>query len=187
MLELMIHSQYTANPLNPPYQGDFGNFTQVGVIGKCSLIFRIYYKGKQRRNSMTILGKDRLRFFLRILQYTPVAITFFFTLSFWREGDTEGAMAIGAACVGLMSLNLLLHIGHIRDKIMAIKKPIGLAVSVVIISLGMYSLVIGSIYDGIFYMLLGISFLFMEILKDWRGLICSAVVLVLAIGVLILG
>ena len=25
-------TQCTANPLNPPYQGDFGNFARVGVI-----------------------------------------------------------------------------------------------------------------------------------------------------------
>ena len=33
----MRHSQCTTNPLNPPYQGDFGNFAQIEVIGKCYL------------------------------------------------------------------------------------------------------------------------------------------------------
>ena len=32
------------NPLNPPYQGDFGNLAKVGVIGKCLLISIIHYK-----------------------------------------------------------------------------------------------------------------------------------------------
>ena len=40
----MRHSQYTANPLNPPYQGDFEDFAPVEIIGKCILIPRVYYK-----------------------------------------------------------------------------------------------------------------------------------------------
>ena len=32
-----------ANPLNPPYQGDFGNFAKVGVIGKCLVISLIHH------------------------------------------------------------------------------------------------------------------------------------------------
>ena len=136
---------------------------------------------------MTILGKDKIRLILRVLQYTPVAITFFFTLSFWREGGIEGAVAIGAVCIGLMLLNLLLHISHIRNRIMAISRPLGLVVSVAIILLGVYSLVVGSIYAGIFYVLLGMTFLFMEILKGKWGVICGAVALVLAVGILILG
>ena len=135
---------------------------------------------------MTILNKDKIRFVLRVLQYTPVAITFFFTLSFWREGDTEGAVAIGAACISLMSLNLLLHIGRIRNKLMAIRRHLGFVVSVLIISLGVYSLVIGSIYGGIFYVLIGMNFLSMEILKGKWRVICCTVALVLAVGNLIL-
>ena len=32
---IIKHSQWTTNPLNPPYQGDFGSFDRIGVIGKC--------------------------------------------------------------------------------------------------------------------------------------------------------
>ena len=39
----MGHSQYTANPLNPPYQGDFEDFAPVEIIGKCTFISRAYY------------------------------------------------------------------------------------------------------------------------------------------------
>ncbi len=39
----MRHSQYTANPLNPPYQGDFEDFARVGVIGRCLLIYLIHH------------------------------------------------------------------------------------------------------------------------------------------------
>jgi hypothetical protein len=135
---------------------------------------------------MTILGKDKIRLILRVLQYTPVAITFFFTLSFWREGDTEGAVAIGAVCIGLMLLNLLLHITHIRDKLMAIRKPLGLIVSILIISIGMYSLVLGNIYMGIFYALIGMNLIFDKFLKGRWKHICCAVTLGIAVGVFIL-
>ena len=39
----MGHFQCTANPLNPPYQGDFEDFAPVEIIGKCILIARVYY------------------------------------------------------------------------------------------------------------------------------------------------
>ena len=48
---LSMHNQPPKfpNPLNPPCQGDFGNFERVEVvrsetrIGKCILISRVYY------------------------------------------------------------------------------------------------------------------------------------------------
>ena len=39
----MRHSQYTANPLNPPYQGDFEDVAPIEIIGECILISRVYY------------------------------------------------------------------------------------------------------------------------------------------------
>ena len=47
----MGHFQYTANPLNPltplsggnSCQGDFEDFAQVEIIGKCILISCVYY------------------------------------------------------------------------------------------------------------------------------------------------
>lgn len=135
---------------------------------------------------MAILGKDKIRYILRILQYTPVAITFFFAVSFWRDGHTEGAYILGLTSLGLLLLNGLLHISHIRDKIVAYKKHIGLIASIIIISIGVYALAIGNIYDGIFYVLLGMTFLFMEILRGKWAIVCSSVVLLLAIGFLIL-
>ena len=42
MLELMRHSQYTTNPLNPPYQGDFEDFAPVEIINvSLFLVFTI--------------------------------------------------------------------------------------------------------------------------------------------------
>ena len=46
----MRHSQYTANPLNPPYQGDFEDFAPVEIIGKCILISRVYDKNLKSNN-----------------------------------------------------------------------------------------------------------------------------------------
>lgn len=135
---------------------------------------------------MKTLGNEKIRHIAQTLQYVPVVVTFFFALSFWRKGFNEGAVALGAACIGLLLLNLLLHIRQIRDRIMAIRKPLGLVASIIIISIGVYSLITASIYAGIFYVLIGMTFLFMEILKGKWGVICCTVVLVLAVGALIL-
>ena len=56
MLELMRQSQCTANPLNPPCQGDFENFAKVRVIGKCLLIFRIHHNSTTRGGVHTPLN-----------------------------------------------------------------------------------------------------------------------------------
>ena len=135
---------------------------------------------------MTVLGKDKIHYVAQVLQYVPLAIMFFFAVSFWRYGHTEGVYILGLAGLGLLLLNGLLHISCIRDKILVYRKHISLVASVIIISIGVHSLVIGNIYDGIFCVLLGMTFLFMAVLKGKWGIICSTVVLVLAIGFLIL-
>ena len=135
---------------------------------------------------MIALDKDKMRLVLRILQYTPVAITFYFMLSFWREGNTEGAVVLGSVCIGLTLLNLLLHIGPIRDKTVAIRKPLCLVGSVIITAVGVYAWVMGGTYNAIFYVLIGVTFLFMEILKGKWMVICCVVALVLAMGTLVL-
>lgn len=134
---------------------------------------------------MTILGKDRIRDILRILQYAPVAIIFFFAVSLWRDGYTEGAYILGLTGLGLLLLNGLLHISCFRDVTVAYKKHIGLVASFIITSIGVHSLLMADIYAGIFYVLLGMTFLFMEVLKGKWGIICCIVVLVFAVGILI--
>ena len=52
-LQLMRHSQYTVNPLNPPYQGDFEDLALVEIIGKFILISRVYYSCLSRRVSVS--------------------------------------------------------------------------------------------------------------------------------------
>ena len=64
ILELLRHFQCTANPLNPPYQGDFGTFAKVGVIGKCLLIFLIHYSF-----TLTILDLHAACLFLYPLEH----------------------------------------------------------------------------------------------------------------------
>ena len=49
----MRHSQYTVNPLNPPYQGDFEDLALVEIIGKFILISRVYYSCLSRRVSVS--------------------------------------------------------------------------------------------------------------------------------------
>ena len=53
---------------------------------------------------MTILGKDKIRHIARVLQYAPIAIAFFFAVSFWRKGFTEGAIAFGLMGIGFLLL-----------------------------------------------------------------------------------
>ena len=59
---------------------------------------------------MKFLEKDVVRHLGRILQYAPVAIAFFFAISFWRKGFTEGAIITGLVGIGLLLLNVLLHV-----------------------------------------------------------------------------
>lgn len=59
---------------------------------------------------MKLLGKAAVRHLGRILQYAPVAIAFFFALSFWRMGFTEGAIITGLMGIGLLLLIALLHV-----------------------------------------------------------------------------
>lgn len=59
---------------------------------------------------MKILGKDIICHLGRILQYAPVAVAFFFALSFWRKGFTEGAIITGLVGIGLLLLSALLHV-----------------------------------------------------------------------------
>lgn len=132
---------------------------------------------------MKFLGEDVVRHLGRVLQFAPVAIAFFFALSFWRKGFTEGAIITGLIGIGLLLLIVLLHV---IEKITGNTRRFVLVCSILIISIGVHSLVIGNIYDGIFYVLLGMTFLFMAVLKGKWGIICSTVVLVLAIGFLIL-
>ena len=132
---------------------------------------------------MKFLGEDVVRHLGRVLQFAPVAIAFFFALSFWRKGFTEGAIITGLIGIGLLLLIVLLHV---IEKITGNTRRFVLVCSILIIAIGVHSLVIGNIYDGIFYVLLGMTFLFMAVLKGKWGIICSTVVLVLAIGFLIL-
>ena len=59
-IELLRHSQCTVNPLNPPYQGDFGNFAKVRVIGKCILISLIHHNRAAGKRSFGVCNDGNL-------------------------------------------------------------------------------------------------------------------------------
>lgn len=132
---------------------------------------------------MTILRKDIVRHLGRILQYAPVAVAFFFALSFWRKGFTEGAIITGLVGIGLLLLNALLHV---IEKITGSTRRFVLVCSILVIAIGAYSLIDGNLYMGISQMALGMSMIFDQVLKGkWRHICCAAAI-GLAVGAIIL-
>ena len=132
---------------------------------------------------MKFLGKDAVRHLGRILQYAPAAIAFFFALSFWRMGFTEGAIITGLIGVGLLLLIVLLHV---IEKITENTKRFVLICSILVIAIGVYSLTDGDIYMGISQMALGMSLIFTQLLKGKWQHICCAAALGIAVGAIVL-
>ena len=91
---------------------------------------------------MKFLGKDIVRHLGRILQYVPIAIAFFFALSFWRKGFIEGAVITGLMGIGFILLIVLLHI--IETAIGNTRRFV-LVCSALVIAIGVYSLIDGDI------------------------------------------
>lgn len=125
---------------------------------------------------MTILGKDRLHYIQKVLLYTPIMVGIFIALSVW-----SGELTVGFMVVGLMLLGVLLNI---------IKRITGNnrlpTVSILIVALGIYVLVDGDSYMGIFYTLFGMSLIFNEFLKGKRSHICYAITMWFAVVAFIL-
>ena len=132
---------------------------------------------------MKFLGKDAVRHLGRILQYAPAAIAFFFALSFWRMGFTEGAIITGLIGVGLLLLIVLLHV---IEKITENTRRFVLICSILVIAIGVYSLTDGDIYMGISQMALGMSLIFTQLLKGKWQHICCAAALGIAVGAIVL-
>ncbi len=132
---------------------------------------------------MTTLRKRIIDHIARAEQYVLIVIILFLALLSWQEGFIEAAVVFGASGIGLILLSILLHICKITGSI----GRFTFVCSISVIALGVYSLAIGGIYEGIFYVLIGIIILPMEVLNGKWGVICGAVVLVLAVGALILG
>ncbi len=131
---------------------------------------------------MKVLGKDAVRPLGRILQYAPVAIAFFFALSFWRKGLTEGAIAFGLMGIGYILICFLLHI---IKRITGNNRRFLLVCSMFVIALGLYSLIDKDIYAGIGITAIGMILIFTEVLKGRWKHICCAVALGLAVGAFI--
>jgi hypothetical protein len=132
---------------------------------------------------MKFLGEDVVRHLGRVLQFAPVAIAFFFALSFWRKGFTEGAIITGLMGIGLLLLIVLLHV---IEKITGNTRRFVLVCSTLVIAIGVYSLIDGDIYMGISQMAIGMSLIFGQLLKGKWQHICCAAALGIAVGAIIL-
>lgn len=129
---------------------------------------------------MTILDKDRLHYIEKVLLYTPIMVGIFIALSVWSGGLTVGFTVIGVILIGIT-------LDSINKKIAGNNKRFVPPVySSLIVIIGGYLLVTGNIYNGIFYVLVGMNLIFEKFLKEkWKS-ICCAIALTLAVGALIL-
>ena len=128
---------------------------------------------------MTILGKDRLHYIEKVLLYTPIMVGIFIALSVWSGELTVGFMVIGLILIGIT-------LDSIKKIAGSNKRFVPPVYSSLIVIIGGYILVTGNIYNGIFYVLVGMNFIFEEFLKGkWKS-ICCAIALTLVVGALIL-
>ena len=132
---------------------------------------------------MKFLGEDVVRHLGRVLQFAPVIIAFFFALSFWRKGFTEGAIAFGLMGIGFIFICFLLHI---IKRITGNNRRFVLVCSILVIVIGVYSLIDEDIYVGIGITSIGMILIFAEVLKGKWKHICCVVALGLAVGAFIL-
>ena len=125
---------------------------------------------------MTILGKNKLHYIEKVLLYTPIMVGIFIALSV-RSGE----LTVGFMAVGVMLIGVLLNI---------IKKITGSnrlpTASILIVAIGIYVLINGDSYMGIFYILLGMSLIFNEFLKGKWSHICYAITMCFAVVAFIL-
>ena len=128
---------------------------------------------------MTILGKDKIHYIEKVLLYTPIMVGIFLALSVWGEGLTFGLIGISLILIGVL-LDIIKKFAGNNGRFMPSMY------SILIISIGTYSLAIGNIYMGIFYALIGMNMIFDKFLKGRWKHICCAVTLGIAVGVFIL-
>ena len=128
---------------------------------------------------MTVLGKDKIHYIEKVLLYTPIMVGVFLALSVWGGGLTFGLIGIGLILIGVL-LDIIKKFAGNNGRFMPSMY------SILIISIGTYSLAIGNIYMGIFYALIGMNMIFDKFLKGRWKHICCAVTLGIAVGVFIL-
>ena len=100
-----------------------------------------------------------------VLQYAPVVIVFFFSLSFWREGDITVAALFGLTGIGLMLLGVLLN--TMRKIVANDRRAMIISVSLVFCC-SLYTWIKGEIYLGIFLTLVGIFMMFNHFLHSQK-------------------
>ena len=128
---------------------------------------------------MIILGKGKIHYIEKVLLYTPIMVGIFIALSVWGEGLTLGFMGIGVILTGVLLDSIKKIAGNHGRLVPSIYSILFTAIIV-------YYLVIGSIYQGIFYLLLGMSLIFDKFLKGkWKD-ICCAIAIGLALVIFIL-
>ena len=116
---------------------------------------------------MTILGKDKIHYIEKVLLYTPIMVGIFLALSVWGEGLTFGLIGISLILIGVL-LDSIKKIAGNNGRFMPSMY------SILIISIGTYSLAIGNIYMGIFYALIGMNMIFDKFLKGrWKHICCA--------------
>ena len=128
---------------------------------------------------MILLGAEKIHYIEKVLLYTPLMAGVFIALSVWGEGLAFGFMGVGV----ILTAVLLDGMKKIAGNNGRFVPPI---YSILLTAIIVYYLVIGSIYQGIFYLLIGTSMVFDRFLKGrWRH-ICFAIAIGLAMVIFIL-
>ena len=128
---------------------------------------------------MIILGKGKIHYIEKALLYTPIMVGIFIALSVWGEGLTLGFMGIGVILIGVLLDSIKRIAGNHGRLVPSIYSILFTAIIV-------YYSVIGSIYEGIFYALIGINLIFDRHLKGKWKHICCAIAIGLAALIFIL-
>ena len=128
---------------------------------------------------MTVLGKDKIHYIEKILLYTPIMVGVFIALSVWGKGLTFGFMGVGFILLGVLIDNVKKVAGNHSHFIPS-------TYSILFIAITVYLWAMGSIYEGIFYALIGMNLIFDRHLKGKWKHICCAIAIGLAMLIFIL-
>ena len=128
---------------------------------------------------MVVLGKDKIHYIEKVLLYTPIIMGTFLALSVWGEGLTFGFVGVGFILMGVLLDNVKKVAGNHGRFVPPMY-------SILFIAIPVYLWAIGSIYEGIFYALIGMNLIFDRYLKGKWKHICCAIAIGLAVLIFIL-
>ena len=89
---------------------------------------------------------ERVKKLKVVLQYVPAVIALFYALSFWRRGDTEGALTLGLLGIGLMLLGILLQTAR---RFIGNERRFVVVAIIIVFCCSLYMWINGDIYDGL--------------------------------------